>query len=168
MNKFVSGWYLIYTRPLREKKVADQLLNENIEAYLPTIRTLRQWKDRKKIIEVPLFPSYIFVFLQKLQHYYAGLNVDGALSYVKFGKHVARVEDKLVDDLRMMVDGGANLEVVQESFQPRQTLIIKEGPLSGLSCEMVKHKGQEKILVRVNLLNRFILADLPASHLMNA
>lgn len=148
--------------------MADLLLNEDIETYLPTVRTLRQWKDRKKIIEVPLFPSYIFVFLQKLQHYYAGLNVEGALSYVKFGKHVARVDDKLVDDLRTMVGGGENVEVVHASFQPLQILVIKEGPLSGLSCEMVKYHGQKKILVRVSLLNRSILADLPASHLASA
>ena len=60
-----SNWYALYTKPRSEKKVLDRLLEQEIEAYLPLQKKLRQWKDRKKWVEVPLINSYIFV---KIEH----------------------------------------------------------------------------------------------------
>ena len=168
MSNFVVGWYLIYTRPRSEKKVAERLSEEKVECYLPTMKTPRSWNDRKRIIETPLFPSYVFIYLRQLQDYYTGLGVEGVLYYVRFGKQIARVDDTIINSLKLLVDDGEGLEVSSEYFRPSETLLIKDGPLSGLSCEVVKHKDKEKILVRVNLLNRCILVDMPLNYLVKA
>ena len=57
------NWYVVYTKPKWEKKVAEQLINSGIECYCPLITQVRQWSDRKKKVEVPLFNSYVFVQL---------------------------------------------------------------------------------------------------------
>lgn len=162
MSNFNAGWYLIYTKPKHEKKVAESLTEQGIQLFLPTTRALRTWCDRRKYIDTPLFPSYIFVYLNNMVDYYNGLNTEGALYYVKFDKKVVRVKDEIMDSIRLLVSQGTDLEVSNEYFRPGQQLVIYDGPLTGLSCEVIQVNGKEKILVRVYLLQRNLLATLPS------
>ena len=57
------NWYVLYTKPKWEKKVAEQLKANGIECYCPLITKIKQWSDRKKKVEVPLFNSYVFVLI---------------------------------------------------------------------------------------------------------
>ncbi|CAN0601278.1 unnamed protein product, partial [Ectocarpus sp. 12 AP-2014] len=57
----LKNWYVLYVKPKNEKKVAERLLSHQIEVYCPMIKEVKQWSDRKKTIEVPLFKSYVFV-----------------------------------------------------------------------------------------------------------
>ncbi|KOP39474.1 antitermination protein NusG [Flavobacterium sp. WLB] len=57
------NWYVIYTKPKWEKKVAERLIQMGIECYCPLITKIKQWSDRKKKVEMPLFNSYVFVQL---------------------------------------------------------------------------------------------------------
>src|SRR5690606_40964625 len=58
-------WYALYTKPRNEKKVADGLAKLGIEVYCPMVIQVRQWSDRKKKVELPLIPSYVFVRLEE-------------------------------------------------------------------------------------------------------
>ena len=60
----MKNWYVVYTKPKWEKKVAEKLNEIGIECYCPLIIQIKQWTDRKKKIEVPLFNSYVFVQLE--------------------------------------------------------------------------------------------------------
>jgi transcriptional antiterminator RfaH len=168
MNNFVVGWYVLYTRPRHEKKAASRLAETGIEFFLPETKTLRDWHDRKKYIDTPLFPSYIFVHLRNRLEYFQGLKIDGALHYIRSGKEIARVSDKIIDDIRMVIRLGREIEVSGENFKPGQQLTIRQGLLTGYSCEIVEFKGKRKFLVRVNLLQRNILVSLPSGHLTSA
>ena len=55
------NWYVIYTKPRSEKKVAERLSEDGVEVYCPMIKTIRQWSDRKKKVLLPMFPGYVFV-----------------------------------------------------------------------------------------------------------
>ena len=57
-------WYVLYTKPRQEKKVADGLIAIGIAAYCPLVTTIKQWSDRKKKVEVPLINSYVFVNIE--------------------------------------------------------------------------------------------------------
>lgn len=161
MNTFNSGWHLIYTRPQQERKVSSQLLEKRIQTYLPLTRQVRKWSDRTKIISAPLFPSYVFVYLKSVHDYYDGIGAGGACYYVKTGKRAAVVSDEEIGYIKMMETGGMNLEVTDQRLMVGQQLVIQKGPLTGLSCEVVQHKGRKRILVRISILQRSILADLP-------
>lgn len=166
MPEFKSGWYLIYTRPRHEKKVYDQLIQCNVNTYLPLVKKLHQWADRRKCIDSPLFPSYIFVRLNDAGDYFKGLNADGSLYYVKMGKEIVRVSETVVSNIKLAAGYQQDIEVLDDFFQPGQKMVIVEGALAGLSCELVEVKSKQMLLVRVDILQRNLLLRLPADHFM--
>ena len=163
MSSFKPGWHLIYTMPRQEKKLSVQIAQKKVIHYLPLTKVLRKWNDRNKIIEEPLFPSYVFVYLQNMHDYYNVLDADGALFYVKFGKQVATVSETIINNLKVVIDSGNNIEVSTDYFQRGQEVMIEEGPFTGLTCEVIEHESEQKILVRVQLLNRNVLASLSSN-----
>jgi len=168
MNQFIPGWYLIYTKPKQENKTAYHLSLMNIEHYLPIIKTMRQWHDRKKIIDQPIFPSYVFVKIQDTKELQYGMEADGACYYIKFGQQLAKVSQMVIDQIKLVVGSGQGISVSTDAFKPGQKVIIKEGGLMGLRAEVVKHNGKKKILVRVQLLNSNLLVDLPSNYLLES
>lgn len=164
MNNFKSGWYLIYTKPRHEKKVHTRLNELNVTSFLPTKKEVSMWHDRKKIVDKPLFPSYVFVYLNGMKDYYDGMDADGTLYYVKTGKQVARVSDEIVNNIKLAVQT-KDVEVLSGYFQPGHKLVITEGALTGLSCEVVEYESSQKLLVRVDLLQRNVLLTMPEEYL---
>jgi transcriptional antiterminator RfaH len=166
MPNFNSGWYLLYTRPKQEKKVTEQLKEKQLKHYLPVQTVVRKWADRLKTVQQPLFPSYVFVYLEDLRDYFIGLNTDGVLQYVKFGGRITRVGEAIIHNLRLIIEYGREVEVSLSEFKQGQLLTISEGPFAGMNCEVMQYKRQERILVRFNLLRRNVLMELPAAQLI--
>jgi len=166
MNKFLVGWYLIYTKPRHEKKLQARLAELQINAFLPTKKTLRKWHDRNKYVDDPLFPSYVFVFLNDMKSYYDGMDAEGALYYVRTGKQIARVNESVVNSIMLATNKAKEIEVSDDYFQPGRRLVVSQGALAGLSCEVVEYNSKQKLLVRVELLQRNVLLTLPEAHLM--
>jgi len=167
MKNFQTGWYLIYTRPRHEKKVNARLIDMNITTFLPVKKTLRIWHDRKKYVDEPLFPSYVFIHLDDIQHYYEGVDVEGALYYVRSGNEIARVHDSIVENIRLLTGKTSELEVSSDHVRPGHRLVIREGALTGLACEVVEFDSRQQLLVRVELLQRNILIKMAAEQLMS-
>ena len=166
MNDFKDGWYLIYTKPHHEKKVYNHLTGKNINSFLPTRKVLRSWHDRKKYIDEPLFPSYVFIYIDDVKNYYEGIEAEGALYYVRDGKKIARVSNDIVESIKLVSVHAKELEVSEMRFQPGRRLVISQGSLTGLECEVVQINTKHKLLVRVELLQRTLLMTLPAESLM--
>jgi transcription antitermination factor NusG len=87
------GWYVIYTRPKYEKKVQEELMFQKYISYLPLVPKVSIWSDRRKNIEAPLFPSYIFVYLDDIRIYYKLLQIKGIVNFIKFENRFATVKD---------------------------------------------------------------------------
>jgi len=168
MSKFVAGWHVIYTRPRHEKKVAVGLTDAAINYFLPMTKVMRTWHDRRKVVDTPLFQSYVFVYLKNLHDYYAGLHCSGALYFLRFGQETARVNDRIITNMRLLLQVGSEVEVSSGNFEPGQQLLIREGPLTGVSCEVVQAARQKKILVRVHLISRNLLITMPSEFLVSA
>jgi transcriptional antiterminator RfaH len=167
MNNFHAGWYLMYTRPRHEKKVHAGLKEMDISSILPMRKTLRVWHDRKKIVDEPLFPSYVFVYLDSAQHYYDGMDTEGVLYLVKSGKEPARVSESVINNLRLVTEqDDSEIEVSAIPFLPGQRMVISSGALTGLSCEVISINDRKKLLVRVDLLQRNLLLSMPAESLV--
>jgi transcription antitermination factor NusG len=165
-NDFLAGWYLIYTKPRHERKVHARLSEMNIRSFLPTRKVLRNWHDRKKYIDEPLFPSYVFIYLEDRQNYYNGMETEGYLCYVRSGKTCARVSESIIDNIRLIAGRQEEIDISDRHFQPGRKLVINQGPLAGLNCELVEFSGRQKALVRVDLLQRNILLTLSSEYLM--
>jgi transcriptional antiterminator RfaH len=167
MYTFKAGWFVIYTKPQHEKKVCATLLKEKIVSYLPTTKKLRTWCDRKKYIESPLFPSYVFVHLTNVQSYLQSLHIDGILYYLRFGKKIATISETVIENIKKITRYGCEVEISQEVFHKGMTLLIQDGPFTGMNCEVVQYQGKDKIIVRIDLLNRNILLNLSADTVLN-
>lgn len=167
MDLFRSGWYLIYTKPQHEKKVHAHLTEIKVDSFLPTRKILRTWHDRKKYVDEPLFPSYVFIYLNDKKNYYDGIDTEGSLYYVRSGKEIARVSEAIVNNIKLAVDQGNDIQISEDRFQPGRKLVINKGPLTGLSCEVVRYNNKQKLLLRIDLLQRNILITLPTEYLMS-
>jgi transcriptional antiterminator RfaH len=165
MSQFSPAWCLIYTRSRQEKKVAGLLSKHNITCLLPLKKEKRKRKDRVKVIDEPLFPSYVFVQLQSLAEYTYSLNLEGVCYYVKFNNQIAKIGEQEIENIRLLASVTTGVEVTFERFKKGTEYLIEQGPLSGLFCEIIEYKGNHKLLVRVQILQRAVLMDLPADYL---
>lgn len=160
MSFFKIGWYIIYTKPSHEKKMIKDLDRIGIETYLPITKEKRKWTDRVKIIACPLFPSYVFVKLTTYMEFYHSTKAKGFVRYLKLGKNLARVKDSVIENIELALNEIDNFEVSSELFPQGKKVIIPKGTFSGLGCEIVSHRGKNKVLVRIDLLNRCLLVNL--------
>jgi transcriptional antiterminator RfaH len=165
MSMFIPGWYLIYTRPRQERKVVASLAVLGINHFLPTIKIVSQRRDRKKTIENPMFPSYVFVHPNTVNELLAGQDLDGAVSYVKFGKRKAILAPQVIDNVKLIAANAQGIEISYDHFSPGQQLIIQKGALTGLQCEMISYKNKNLALVRIELLQRNIILDVETGQL---
>jgi transcription antitermination factor NusG len=168
MRKFHEGWYVIYTKPRHEKKVCTALDDLGIGYFFAMMKTLRVWSDRRKYVDAPVFPSYIFTYLKDHHSYFQCLDIDGVLYYVRTGKEVAMVSTAVIDNLKVILNSGEEVEVSEMNFTPGQMMVIQHGPLTGFTGEVVEYNGCEKVLVRVHLFQRNVLMSLSPECLMEA
>jgi transcriptional antiterminator RfaH len=166
MTNFRVGWYLIYTRPRHEKKVHARLVELNVTSFLPTKKIVRVMHDRKKYVDEPLFPSYVFIYLNDMDNYYTGIDAEGSLYYVRSGKEIARVQETVIDSIRLITSNENEIQISSEHILPGQKLVIRQGALTGLACEVVEFRGRQNLLVRVDLLQRNLLMTLPVESLI--
>jgi transcriptional antiterminator RfaH len=166
MSKFHSGWYLVYTRPKHEKKVHNCLADKKVTSFLPTKKVLRTWGDRRKFVDEPLFPSYVFIYVRDMHDYYCGIDATGALYYVRTGKEISRVSDTIVDSIKLATSHTSEIEVSDFYFKPGHRVVISKGALTGLTCEVVKYNNNRKLLIRVELLQRNMLLSMPEEYLL--
>jgi len=157
-------WYAIYTKARNEKKLHERLREQEIESYLPLVKTLRQWSDRKKWVEVPLLSSYVFV---KVPQYRLRevIQVEGAAKYISFEGKPAAIPDNQIDNLRLLVNGEADIEVTGERLSPGDPVEVTTGSLRGLTGELIKINNRNKVVVRIDRLDVNLVVSIQKAFL---
>lgn len=147
------NWFALYTNPRSEKKAHSELLSKGIDTYLPLQRTLKQWSDRKKWVEEPLFRSYIFVHINQAQ-YFEVLNTPGIVRYVTFEGKAVPIPPKQIDAIRffLLEDPAEPLE----PLEPGTSVEITRGPLRGLTGQLVNFQGRKKVRIEIEALGTFL------------
>lgn len=159
-NRFNNGWYVIYTRPKFEKKLCRQLIGSIPDLFLPKTSIVRSHGVRKRKIDIPLFPAYVFVYLNDMHNFYAGMRAEGFIRYIRSGSQIATVEEDVINGIRFVMQQTHEAEVTTTQFLPGRTIHINAGALSGIRGEIVRVNDNKKLLVRVNLLQRNLLMTL--------
>src|SRR5271170_7807966 len=101
-----GNWYALYTCPRHEKRVAEQIRQRRISCFLPLYRSVRRWKDRRKELELALFPGYVFVRIA-LQDRLRVLQSAGAVRFVSFNGHPVPLGDDEMESLMIGLKSGA-------------------------------------------------------------
>ena len=157
-------WYAIYTRPRAEKQVYQRLLEAEIETFLPMQKTIRQWSDRKKLIEKPLLSSYIFVYAVQKQ-FPIVFKTFGVVKFVTFEGQPVPIPQKQIDNLKLLINSDAEIEVTSEKFDPGDNVEVTNGSLVGLTGELIKYGGRKRVIVRIDRLDQNIIVTIPVSFL---
>jgi len=162
-NKY--AWYVLYTLSNHEFKALEYLQGNGIEAYLPIRKVQRKWSDRKKWINKPLFPNYLFVRVSN-REYDRALQHSSIARYVNIRGCPCRVPDYQIHTLRALLERKVPFEILNEQFEPGQIVLIQSGPLQGFQAEVVKRKGKQELVIRVEETNHVLLITLNCKFLM--
>jgi transcription antitermination factor NusG len=167
MEKIVQAqrynWYAVYIKSRAEKKANEELQFKNIESFLPLHRKLRQWSDRKKWVELPLIPGYLFVRIKSMEHDRV-LQSNYVVSFVRFEAKAAIIPDKQIDYLKLMLKQNvAEVEITSENFEPGQLIEVIAGPMIGLQGRLVSINGKNKLAIELEQLGYSALIEISAN-----
>lgn len=121
------NWYVVYTKPKWEKKVAEQLNQKGIECYCPLVIQVRQWTDRKKKIEVPLFNSYVFVRLNEADRNLV-FQSSGAVRYLFWLGKPAIVREEEINTIKNWLTTPDQYEISVTALQVGDKIVLESGP----------------------------------------
>jgi transcription elongation factor/antiterminator RfaH len=141
------NWYALYTRPRHEKKVYDMLLLKDVEAFLPLIEKVRQWKDRKKKIEVPLFTSYVFIHID-LKDRFEALQTRGVVRLVSFSGHPAAIPDWQIKQLQQVIKYPETLQL-ENYLREGDWVEVTTGPFQGIKGILKELRGETRVVINV-------------------
>jgi transcription antitermination factor NusG len=157
-------WYAIYTKSRNEKKVDQLLKDSDIESFLPTIKTLKQWSDRKKWVEEPLFKSYIFVHISP-DRYYDVLNIQGAVKYITFEGKAVAVPEKQILAIKLFLNKEEDKTMGSDKFMVGDRIEIMRGALMGLQGNLVQVQGKQKVKIEIESVGQSVILTIPKSQL---
>lgn len=135
-------WFVIYTKSRYEKKVAEELIERGIDAYCPTIKKVRQWSDRKKIVELPLFNSYVFVQLEESERAKV-FGVPGFVRYLFWLQKPAIVRDEEIEAIRYYLDDFDHSKISVVPLREKEYIRIKSGILTDKVGEVISQQGRK-------------------------
>lgn len=155
MNK----WFAFYTKSRQEKKVRDVLMRRGFSVFLPLNKEVRQWSDRRKKIEVPLFNAYIFVSIS--EHKIAEiLQTPGVARSIRYNGAPAFLRDQEYELIERFLTTGYHLEVVpQDFFETGDNVTVASGPLKGATGR-VAAKYPNKLLVWLETIGQAIRVEI--------
>jgi transcription antitermination factor NusG len=157
-------WYAVYTKPRAEKQVNQKLIEEGVETFLPLQKTYRKWSDRKKLVEKPLLPSYLFV-KTKTRNFHYVYKVQGIVKFVSFEGKPVSIPKKQIDNLRLLVDSDAKIEVTSENFARGDNVEVISGALVGLTGELIRIGSRNRVVIRIDRLDQNLLVRIPKTFL---
>ena len=154
-------WYAIYTKPRHEKKVNVSLIEKNCETFLPLITRMRQWKDRKKRIEIPLFSSYLFANFDYKNRFHI-LETEGIVKIVNFHGIPACVPDWQIESLKKMLEYPEKI-CLERYIKPGEIVEIVDGLMKGLRGMVIKRKNQERLFLSIEGIMQSVSIEIDQS-----
>ena len=157
-------WYAVYTNPRAEKQVRDRLKEAAVEVFLPLQKTYRIWSDRKKLVEVPLLSSYVFVKVVPLE-FPRVYQASGVVRFITFEGQPASIPQNQIDNLRLLINSDTEIEVTSEKFEKGDFVEVIRGSLIGLTGELIKKGKHSRVVVRIDRLDQNLVVDIPMTFL---
>jgi transcription antitermination factor NusG len=151
-------WYAIYTRPRHEKQVNDRLEERAFETYLPLVKRVSQWKDRKRTIEEPLFKSYLFVNFE-YKYRFDVLETNGVLNIVNFNRRPAVVPEWQITSLRRMLEAPETLKL-EPYLRPGELVEVSEGPMKGMRGTVIRRKGTHRLVLSIDGIMQSVSVEI--------
>ena len=152
------SWYALYTKPRHEKKVYSYLLEKDFIAFLPLVERVRQWKDRKMRIEVPLFSSYVFSDFN-YRNRFEILQTQGVIKIIHFRGKPAVIPDWQIDSLKKMLESPATLRL-ERYVRPGEMAEVMTGPFKGLKGMVDKRKNEHRLILTIDGIMQSVSVEI--------
>ncbi|MEZ4701958.1 MAG: UpxY family transcription antiterminator [Rhodothermales bacterium] len=161
-------WRIFYTAPRAETKAEERLLGQGVEVFLPRCTTLRRWSDRMKKVTEPLFTSYLFARVDERGRMQV-LQTPGVVRCLSFGGRLASISDDEIERLRITQRDLDRLTLHPTWVPPiGREVVVKAGPFEGLRGDVIEHRGQCSVMVRVHAIKQAVRVQVPAEYVREA
>jgi len=153
-------WYAMYTRHQHEKTVARILSDKGHETFLPLYCVAHRWKDRTKLLQLPLFPCYVF-FRGGLDRQQQILRTPGVFSIVAWSGRPAEIPANEIEGIRRLVESSLQIEP-HPFLQCGDRVRVTSGPLHGLEGILIRKKSVFRLVISVEMLGRSAAVEIDA------
>ena len=154
-------WYAVHVKPRHEFVAFSEFQRKGIEAFLPSAKRVSQWKDRRKLIEYPLFPGYVFVQVPAYPGgFLAVLKTRGIVAFIALepGKPTPVAPDEIAS-LRLVIESGSDIDIYPH-LKEGATVRIKNGPLKDAEGVLEKRANEYLFVVNIEILGRSVAVKL--------
>jgi transcription antitermination factor NusG len=156
-------WFAVHVKSRHEFVVVHELGEKNIEAFLPSAKKISQWKDRRKLVEHPLFPGYVFVRVPSHPTaFLAVLKTRGVVAFIALEPGLPTpIAPEEIRSLKLVIESGGAFDVyphLREGTRVR----VKNGPLRNAEGVLVKREQEHVFVVNIELLGRSVAMKISA------
>ncbi|HEX3985487.1 MAG TPA: UpxY family transcription antiterminator [Acidobacteriaceae bacterium] len=156
-----APWWALYTRHQHEKVVAEMLTAKGFEVFLPVYDSIRRWKDRRKILSLPLFPCYVFVRGQPDRRLQV-VSTPGVHMLLTRGEQIAMVPEDEIGAIRRAVEGSFRVEP-HPFLKVGERVRVTRGSLAGVEGILVRKKNLYRLVLSVDMLAQSVGVEVDAS-----
>ena len=157
-------WYAVYVRSRHEKKVYHLFEEKGLESSLPLIKTTRQWSDRKKKVEVPLFRGYVFIRIDIRKDKFNILKTDGVVKFIGIGKNPSRIPDEQIHWVHMIVEKSDTVKNEKE-IPVGQKVRVTAGPFKGVEGVAMRSGKQSRIVIVIESIMNAVSVEISPNYL---
>jgi transcription antitermination factor NusG len=163
----VKNWHALYVSSRAEKKVMETLKAKGVEVYVPLIKTMKQWSDRKKLVEIPLINGYVFVNIVPQENEMT-LQTKGVINFVRIERKIAIVRNIEIERLKQLISLGYQIENIEtkRNYKEGDKVQITSGPLKNIEGFVIENKEGRFIEVVLESIGQSIRVKLPEEILL--
>lgn len=159
-------WRVFYVRPRTEKKTATELAETEVEIFLPVRKAVKQWSDRKKTVEEPLFGGYVFAHVNERERLDV-LTHASVIRSVGFGGTISQVSVEEIEQLKLLQMSPVALEAMtMKAFPTGTEVFVQKGPLTGVRGYVSGHPKKLYLTVEVPSIRQSLRVQIPADWVM--
>ena len=155
-----AAWCAVYTRHQHEKSIGEMLRAKGFEVFLPLYESTRRWKDRRKILSLPLFPCYVFV-RGAHERRLPVLTTPGVHMIISRGERVATVPDEEIEAIRKAVEGPLSVEP-HPFLRCGERVRVMRGSLEGVEGVLTRKKNLYRLVLSVEMLAQSVSVEIDA------
>lgn len=156
-----APWYAVWTRSRHEQTVRQQLEQQRVDAFLPTVTRWSRWKDRKKKIDWPLFPGYCFARFDPAERLRV-LKCAGVVSIVSFNGEIAPIPEIEIENIRRVVESELQYDPCPFVREGDRVEVIR-GPLRGIVGSLVRKGAHARLVLSVDLIGQAVSVEVDAA-----
>jgi transcription antitermination factor NusG len=153
-------WFVLHVRVNQEKRTAQRLACSEVEYFLPCYQSLRQWKDRRVTLEMPLFPGYVFVYIDLVDRLKV-LTLPNVVGLVGSRNSPSIVSPEEIDRIRRGVEFGN--AAPHAAFAVGQRVLITDGALQGMSGCLLRGANNTRVVISIDSIARSFVVDVDIS-----